>query len=168
MIKIIVATGHRPDKLTQKTDCYSDEILLKLIELAEEQIDKFKPTHVITGMALGWDTAVAIAALKQRCKLIAAVPFQGQEKTWPILAQERYNRLLKLSSKVKIVSTGGYSAAKMQRRNEWMINQLDKQQGLVLALWNGMSGGTKNAIDYARTKKVKIVNCWQQWLTKLN
>jgi hypothetical protein len=32
---------------------------------------------------------------------------------------------------------------------------------LVIALWDGSTGGTRNCIDYAQRKQIEIVNAWQ-------
>ena len=56
---IIAGTGHRPDKLGG----YSDDVLSKLIKLARTTLFDLKPKKVISGMALGWDMALAYAAL---------------------------------------------------------------------------------------------------------
>jgi hypothetical protein len=32
---------------------------------------------------------------------------------------------------------------------------------LVIALWDGSTGGTKNCIDYAQRKQIEIINAWQ-------
>jgi uncharacterized phage-like protein YoqJ len=45
----------------------------------------------------------------------------------------------------------------MQRRNEWMVERAD----VILALWNGSSGGTANCVAYARQRGSRIVNVWE-------
>jgi len=57
---VVGVTGHRPSKLGTE-DCYSDETLKKLTKLAYRNLKQLQPSKVITGMALGWDTGVAIA-----------------------------------------------------------------------------------------------------------
>lgn len=147
---VIGATGHRPHKLGG----HSDEIMERLILIAEDAIDGYD--KVITGMALGWDTAVAIAALNKGIPFVVAVPFIGQESMWPEESQIIHNNLLDLASEVVIVCEGGYSARKMQIRNEWMVDRSD----VILALWDGSSGGTGNCIRYATRKKKPIKNVW--------
>jgi hypothetical protein len=48
----------------------------------------------------------------------------------------------------------------MQVRNQRMIDQCE----LLLALWNGSSGGTGNAIAYATFLNKPYVNLWPQFL----
>ena len=141
---IVCGTGHRPDKLGG----YSDEVLERAIAVAEESIVGYDT--VISGMALGWDTALAIAAVNKGIPFIAAVPFLGYEARWSADSQNIFNNLLDLASKVVIVCDGDYGVWKLQKRNEWMVDNSD----VVLALWDGSSGGTSNCIRYA-TKKAK-------------
>ena len=114
---------------------------------------------MISGMALGWDTAWAIAALQCGISLHAAVPFQGQERKWPEAAQQRYRDILTRAAEVTVVTPGGYSTAAMHRRNEWMVDNCD---GLV-ALWNGSPGGTSACVNYAARVKRPWVNLWPQF-----
>ena len=153
---IIAGTGHRPPKLGG----YSEAALAKLISFAGIHLKKIKPTTVISGMALGWDTALACAALELDIPLIAAIPFKGQELMWPTGSQERYTRLLSEVSELVIVSSGGYSVQAMQERNEYMVNNSD----LVLALHNGSPGGTGNCVRYANKINKPIKNLWDEWL----
>jgi uncharacterized phage-like protein YoqJ len=50
----------------------------------------------------------------------------------------------------------------MQIRNEWMVDNAH----IVLALWDGSSGGTGNCIKYANRKSVNkpIINLWSSWV----
>lgn len=148
-------TGHRPNKLGG----YSDVTRRKLFGFAQSILRIEKPDHVISGMAQGWDHAVAVAALRADIPLTAAVPFIGQEKMWPAEAQKRYNLVLGKASKVVIVSEGGFSSAKMMIRNEWMVDRCEK----LIALWDGTHGGTSNCVRYAQRKGVKIDNAWDRW-----
>lgn len=156
---IIAGTGHRPNKLGG----YSLNIRLKLKYLAKDNLMRYKASKVISGMALGWDTALAEAALELNLPLIAAIPFKGQELRWPKESQDLYNDILSKAREVKYISEEGFSSYKMQIRNEWMVNNCD----LILALWNGdLSGGTYNCINYAKAKleSNKIINLWDTFI----
>lgn len=155
MFLIIAATGHRPEKLGG----YSNTVRERLTDLAVAYLSRHNPTQVISGMALGWDTAIALAAIKLNIPLIAAVPFKGQESRWQLPDRERFNHILSKASDVVIVSNGGYSAAKMQVRNVWMVDHCDR----LLALHDGSAGGTGNCVNYA-TGKVPVDNVWKSWV----
>lgn len=147
---IIAVTGHRPNKLGG----YREDAFRTLVALATNMFQAQKPSRVITGMALGWDQAVAQACIDCGIPFTAAVPFSGQEQRWPAASQERYRTLLAAADNIVVVSEGNYAAWKMQKRNEWMIDQAD----LVIACWDGSAGGTANAVNYARRKGVRIEN----------
>ena len=155
MKKILAGTGHRPDKLGG----YGAGVSARLGDLARAAHTKYQPDEVISGMALGWDTALALAAIELGIPLTAAVPFEGQERKWRPEQQETFRAILARVTTLAIVSPGGYAVWKMQTRNEWMV---DRATGL-LALWNGSGGGTANCIEYARTCQVEIVNLWATW-----
>lgn len=121
----------------------------------------------ISGMALGADTLFAEAVINCRnsglpVRLIAAVPFAGQEGKWNAKAQENFRFLLNAADQVEIVSPGAYSPAKMQIRNQWMVDHAM----VVMAVWDGkQSGGTWNCIQYARQRHRWMVQLHPQNLT---
>ena len=53
---ILGFTGHRPASLPGS---YSDRTNRALLNTSDFILAQYKPTKVISGMALGWDTAVA-------------------------------------------------------------------------------------------------------------
>lgn len=111
-------------------------------------------------MALGWDQALARAAINLGIPFDAYVPFAGQEWRWPAAAQYQYRQLLMFADRVIVCDQGPYAVYKMQRRNERMVDACD----LVLALWNGAEGGTANCVRYALDMAKKPVeNCWAEW-----
>lgn len=151
---IICGTGHRPNKLGG----YGEAAHSKVLETAYRSLEYLKPSEVISGMALGWDTALAEAALGFKIPLIAAAPFKGQESQWPEKSQKEYQRLLSFADKIVYVTDNGYSPSAMQVRNQWMVDNCDR----VLALWNGdQSGGTYNCIKYAKSVRKPSTNAWK-------
>lgn len=154
---ITSGTGHRPPKLGG----YSANIFNDLVDLARSGLAALGQHEcVISGMALGWDQALAVAALDLDLKLIAAIPCERQERLWPLSSQRKYHSILNRAHWVTLVCKGQYRPWKMQKRNEWMVDQSDR----VLALWDGSDGGTGNCIRYAQKKNKLILNCWNNWL----
>lgn len=149
----IAFTGHRPNKLpggydlsSPKYDHIKNETRRHLLEL--------KPELAISGMALGYDTLAVDICIELSIPFVAAIPFKGQELIWPAESQRKYNELIKQASEVIVVSEGGYSAHKMQIRNEWMINNSD----MLIAVWDGKTNsGTCNAVTYATMAGKKII-----------
>lgn len=156
---VIAGTGHRPEKLGG----YGWKVHSKLFGFAKGVLTamchNMGETKIITGMALGWDMALADAALALKIPYIAAVPFTGQESKWSPLLQTHYRRLLESAEKVEVVCRGPYSVWKMEERNQWMVDNCTR----VLALWDGSKGGTYNCIQYAKMVDVPIDNVWDQW-----
>jgi len=152
----ICGTGHRPPALGG----YSKDILRALIDLATVWLASNKPGKVISGMALGWDTALAIAAIRRGIPTHAYVPCPGQSRRWPEEHKMRYLKILAKCSSVLTAHPKGYTPECMQRRNELMVDDAD----LVLALWNGVEkGGTWNCVRYARKVGRPVVNLWDDW-----
>src|SRR5690242_6170700 len=75
---------------------------------------RIKPDYIITGLAQGFDTMIAEICEFIYIPFIAAIPFKGQEKLWPLPAQEYYIYLLSKAAHVIYVSDPGYAAWKMQ------------------------------------------------------
>jgi uncharacterized phage-like protein YoqJ len=157
---ILAGTGHRPARLGfGRMDGYHPLVRDRLQALARAALLREGPDVVISGMALGWDTALAMAALGLGLPLHAYVPFRGQESRWNADDQVLYHWILGCAAEVVVVSPGGYSAWKMQTRNEAMVDA----SGTVLALWNGQDGGTANCVRYAERRGVPVRNLWGSW-----
>jgi uncharacterized phage-like protein YoqJ len=96
-------------------------------------------------MALGFDQILAAAARDLGIPWTAAIPFPGQHLRWPREQQDEYHRLLESASDIVIVSPSYAGPWVMQTRNEWMVDRC----GLLMACWDGSSGGTANCLRYA-------------------
>lgn len=148
---IVAITGHRPDKLGREYGLkgpYSFYIKKEL----QKYISQYNVKTLISGMALGVDSIAALLAIENKINLIAAIPCEGQEKVWPESSQKIYNDILKYDKCTKIVLSPKYTIKCMQERNIYMVDNSD----LVIAVWDGTKGGTKNCIDYALSIKKPI------------
>ena len=151
---IIAGTGHRPDKLGGYTEANFD----RLVTIAEKWLKGLKASKVISGMALGWDQALAQAAINLEIPLIAAIPFTDKAKVWSDKSKA-YNQYL-LDKAQEVVNVSGmddYSVEYMQKRNIWMVDNCD----ILLAMFDGSSGGTKNCIQYAESQNKRMVNAYE-------
>jgi|SRR5271166_744205 len=142
---IVAFTGHRPDKLGGYK--LPNPTYIQICRELDKALKELQPEKVISGMALGVDQWAANIAHKLGIPFIAAIPFEGQEKAWPEESQRTYRLLRKLAAEEVIVTPGGYSPAKMQIRNEWMVDNCDT----LIAVWNGSNGGTGNCVEYAKS-----------------
>lgn len=161
-------TGHRPDKLG---GCYSLKhsesirIMEKLTPILQQLIHEEGVKRFVTGGAIGFDQIAfwTIQKLKQsntEIKNIVAVPFRNQSCKW----SDRetllwYNKMLQVADEVVYVDEiadygmdnipiGEYHVAKMQKRNEYMVNQ----SRIMIACWDGTKGGTANCVKYINKK----------------
>jgi uncharacterized phage-like protein YoqJ len=148
MNQIIAATGHR-----KPLGSYDQEPLIKLVKPV---LERLAPRVVISGVALGWDQAVAVAAIELGIPVTAYIPHIGQADQWPKEAVERYSSILGKCEKVVTCHLGGYEPGVMQLRNKRMVDDCDA----MLALWDGSPGGTANCIAYAEKKGKPIENLW--------
>lgn len=154
---IVAGTGHRPNKLGGYSDSVAaglQHCALQWLRLKEDDV-----TCVISGMALGWDQALASAAYSLGIPFHAYIPFEGQEKMWPRKSQDYFKWLLSRASNVVYTSDPEYAPWKMQHRNEKMVDACDR----VLALWDGSSGGTGNCVAYANKVGKPVTNLWEQY-----
>lgn len=108
-------------------------------------------------MARGVDIWAAEIVLKLRKKnkqihLICASPYEGFETRWSADWQKRYRKIMKKADYVKFVSPS-YSPACFQIRNEYMVNH----SNLLIAVYNGEAGGTRNTLNYAKKKDIEII-----------
>jgi uncharacterized phage-like protein YoqJ len=169
MTEIIVGTGHRPNKLGG----YGEDTSKRLDALALALIEKYQPETVVTGMALGWDMALARASVLSNTGFVACVPFRGQEGRWPRSRQEQYRGLLgkarEILYTIKLDTTKGpveygLIADAMQKRNRQMLSLLKGREGFVAALYNGdAKGGTANCVRDAKAQGLRVINLWQEW-----
>ena len=121
-------TGHRPEKLF-----LVDREIIKELEREIKAAIERGYTTFISGMARGVDIWAA-------------------EIRWSQDWQKRYKKIIKKSDYVKYVSPE-YSPACFQIRNEYMVNH----SNLLIAVYNGEAGGTRNTLKYAKNRDVEIV-----------
>ena len=161
---IVAGTGHRLSELVGIFERGGREALHhNLTALAEAYLVSTQPSEVISGMAVGWDMALAEAAENLAIPLLAAIPCLGQDVLWDDDQRERWRSLCSRAKEVVYVSERSYDSTCMKRRNEWMVNRADR----VVALWDGRRrGGTWSCVAYANKKKVPVDNLWEQWSTR--
>lgn len=136
----IAITGHRPNKLWNDYDLVSPG-MQAIKSTLKRAVDKFNPTVMISGMALGIDMLWAELAIEHQLPLLACIPCLNQEAMWPDKSKDRYRKILNYNQCTEVlVTNASYNQGCMQKRNEYMVNQCE----LLLAVWDGTSGGTAN------------------------
>lgn len=137
-------TGHRPEKLK-----IPEERLTLLLEEKIRNAIAGGFTTYITGMARGTDIVAGEIVLRlreqdNRIKLICALPHPGFGLHWSGGWTERFQKVLAAADLTKTICPT-FSYASYQIRNEWMVDH----SSLVIGVFNGKRGGTRNTIDYA-------------------
>jgi uncharacterized phage-like protein YoqJ len=149
---IVAFTGHRPNELGGYE--LPNPTYIHVCQQLEKVLTELKPEKAISGMALGVDQWAANICFKLGIPFVAAMPFLEQDSVWPEASKKTFRALLNKAAEQVIVSEGGYTAAKMQVRNEWMVDHCD----VLIAVYNGAdSGGTFNCIKYAQGIGKKII-----------
>lgn len=151
---IYACTGHRPKKLNNE---YNGGPMTENIKsFMRNFLVTRRPEMVISGGALGVDQMWAEVAIELEVPVIMALPFQGFEGVWPPPSQAKLERLLNhdLIKEVLYVSEPGWAAWKMQKRNQYMVDNSD----LLVAIWDKGPGGTANCVEYARKKDRQIIH----------
>ena len=100
----------------------------------------------------GSASLVAGGGNQERLKLICALPHPGFGLHWGGGWTERFQKVLAAADLVRTICPD-FSYAAYQTRNEWMV----RHSALVIAVFNGERGGTKNTMDYAQRTGVPCV-----------
>lgn len=112
----------------------------------------------LSGMAVGFDLAAAeaVLALRETCpglRLVAVVPFEGQESRFSAADRERYARVLAVADK-RIVVCRCYRRDCYARRNDFLIDHAS----VVVAWYDGSAGGTRYTVLRARRCGLEVEN----------
>ena len=146
----VAFTGYRPDKLPFFGE--DDPLFADLLSRIREQIIKLikdGAQNFISGMALGCDTYCAEIVLELQKQypnitLTAAIPCADQASRWSKAQQEHYYELLEKCND-RTVLAEHYFKGCMQKRNRYLVDNCD----VLLAVYDGKSGGTMNTVNYA-------------------
>ena len=153
-------TGHRSQKLPWRFNEEDVRCLTMKVTLRSE-IEKAIQRGYRTfycGMALGFDMICAEMVLDLKIqysdiKIIGALPCKTQDIKWSVKDKERYRNLLSQLDDIRCIYDEYIGAECMLERNRFMVNN----SSLMIALFNGLPGGTKSTIDYARKQGLDIV-----------
>ncbi len=149
-------TGHRPEKLPWGSN-ERDQRCLRLKERLRAELDRAYDEgyrHFICGMARGADLYFCEAALELRERregvtVEAALPCETQAARWPEQDRNRYFSLVEQCDVESLIQTA-YDRGCMQRRDRYMVDR----SSLLLAVYNGLLGGTMYTLAYAMRQDV--------------
>ncbi|QBZ72354.1 DprA-like ssDNA binding protein [Streptomyces phage Circinus] len=152
---IVVGTGHRPEKITDR------DWLLENIGYVYELAGAEK---VIQGCAAGADLLFAYAAHSMGIPYVAAKPWENHKSRMGGSSGFKhddavvYDLMIKHASEIVNVTgaveyPGPWAYFK---RNEWMVDQITPETGIVLAAWDGTKSGTQATVTYALDKGIRV------------
>lgn len=153
-------TGHRPQNLPWGFNENDERCVNMKQKLKDTIIRAIKRGYkiFISGMALGFDTICAETVLELKkeypdIKLIGALPCKTQDKLWKDKDRKRYKSLIKKLDGIRCIYDEYVGAECMLERNRYMVNN----SSLMIALFDGKSGGTKKTIEYAKKMGLEII-----------
>lgn len=161
-LKTVAFTGYRTEKIIRSAPSLNIEKLIfeKTLEVIKTLYEQGYNTF-LCGMAQGFDMLAAEATLraKEDCpdiKLIAVIPFMGQELGYGNTDKERYNRIFENSSSVEMVSNC-YSEYVYFKRNDYLL----KNSSLLVCYYSGLRGGTMYTVNRAIRARMPIINIFK-------
>ena len=153
-------TGHRAAKLPwhyNEQDPRCQELKKRIYDVAEALYTAYGVRRYLCGMAEGCDMYFCEAVLSLRQEhadvfLEAAIPFAGQADHWPEHQRTRWAKLVEQCDKVTVLRQE-YSPSCMMDRNRYMVDNAQ----ILIACYDGQSGGTLNTLRYAVKKDLEIL-----------
>ena len=145
--KTCAVTGHR--KVSK--DIKKENVINALKTAILDGYDTF-----LVGMALGFDT-VCFQVLEDlrkdyKIRIIACVPCITQSYKFSLEQKEEYDRMIKSSDEVVLVSEN-YTKYCMKKRNDYMVNNSSR---LICYLRQNF-GGTFYTVNKAKKENLKII-----------
>ena len=136
-------TGHR----SLDVDFSLKKLEKAILSLIEKGVDTF-----YCGMAVGFDTKAAelVLSLKKKyghIKLVACVPFKGQEKYYSFSEKEEYFQLLEKADE-QVVLHDTFKKYAYWDRNRYMVDRSD----YLIAYLRDERSGTHQTVEYFKKK----------------
>lgn len=148
-------TGHRPENLY--ANCDESELYQRILKAVENAVsDGYQ--YFLCGGSRGADFLFAEAVIYLRTKyphikLNFILPCRDQAEQWSREDRDCYSRLLNSADEV-ICLNDKYKSGCMHQRNRYMVDR----STLLIAAYNGTSGGTEYTYKYAQKKHLRIVD----------
>ncbi len=159
-------TGYRPHRFPFKEDGLRPEHVREVLGRQIRRLYNEGCRTFISGMCVGVDlwAAAEVLCLQAKhpdVKLIAAVPFLGQESRWSAEDQQEYRRILAACTRVETLFSAeeakGKTAACYRGRNHWMVDHADTVIAVYTPIDAEYRSGTAATVRYARRKLKRIV-----------
>lgn len=140
-MKILAISGHRPEV----NERVIAETTLKTIERLSGEFDT-----LITGIAHGTDiVATEVALSDSDWKVIAAIPYYGQEAKWTTAWKKRYwSCLSHLRTDARNITDGPWNKGALFKRNRYVVKKADK----LIAFMSRENSGTGHTVRFAQER----------------
>ena len=157
--KAVCFTGYRTSKMLRTS--ISPNLIQEVFNNVERCIlhlyRQGRKTY-ISGMSEGFDMLAAEAVLKLRqeypdIKLIAVIPFIGQESSYSEQDKIRYDYICKSANNTYLISEKYYDRVFLDR-NDYMLDH----SSAVICYYNGQRGGTMYTFNRAVKRNMFIMN----------
>lgn len=155
-------TGHRPNRLGG----YDEQAKQRLYKFASWQMLRLEEDNTVYhGCALGWDMAIATAAIQQGHRVVSCIPFLGFNYRWPVTSVLELDTILNKSHEVIIVVSEKewaqeHASLALNQRNNFIVDHVSELRALAC----GAPSGTQNCVDYAVRQHKSVVHLWRDWL----
>jgi len=150
-VRIVGVSGHR--QIDEKKPG-------ELVEFARLFVALSAADRIVTGMAIGWDLAVAQACHELGIPYTAAVPFIDQPSEWTLRDRKHWTWLMNQADRVIYVSTEHERDA-YEKRNLWIV---DNSGAMSILLEPGRErSGTGRCALYADRRGRIITPLWDRW-----
>ncbi len=158
-MKACCFTGYRPEKLpfkisadTPEYTAFENELISAITSAFADGYDTF-----YCGGAMGFDLLAAEILLifrkRKNFRLVMALPFRAQSRTFPPEWRERYRCVLEQADEIVYVSDEYYKGC-FYERNRYMVDRSER----VIAFYDGKPGGTRDTVLYAKKTGVEVKN----------
>lgn len=153
MKNTVAFTGHRPEKLRIPTD-----VLTRKLDEVIRALHREGFTTFLSGMARGFDMLATQAVLKLRdeypeIRLVAVIPFMGQELRFSTSERMTYSDILNRADKIVLTSESYHSQAYFVRNDYLLANS-----SIIVCYYNGEKGGTMYTVNRAKATKLPVIN----------
>lgn len=153
-------TGYRPEKFNFRfeSNCEEYRVFMRRLATAVADVIEKGCTTFYTGMAMGFDIVAAehvalVKKLNRNIRLIAAVPFAGQQEKWSADWQRRYQVVLDQCDEA-ITLNPSYTRWAFDQRNRYMVDRCR----YCITYFDGKHGGTENTVLYAQKNGRVVLN----------
>lgn len=151
----IAITGHRPEKISDRD---------WLIETLSHVFILAGADKVIQGCASGTDLISAFVAKNMGIPYVAAKPWEnhkgrmGGSSGFTNDDAIVYDKMIESASEVVNVTgkTDYPGSWAYFARNEWMVDEAMKDEGIVVAVWDGTKSGTRHCVEYALKNNCRV------------